>query len=460
MKIPPTLLLVQPPIYDFTAFDLFLYPLGLLEAGAVFEEAGFRTVFVDALGRYEPFSPSEGWKKPTFRRDGCGHFPRQRIDPPAALNEIPRRFHRFGIPRDLLKKRMQNAVSHPAPDLLVGVTCTMTYWYPGVREVVKITRELFPGVPVVLGGVYATLCPDHARAETGADFIVQGKNFGPLFEELGLAGAGTEPLHAKRPAHHLVGRQESAALRATSGCPWRCTYCAAPALSGPWTCRPVDDVLDEIAFLVEEQGRRHIAFHDDSPIGRNPDFFLELADGIHSRGLHDKAVFHTVNGLNAFGLTEKTARALWKTNFKSLRIGFETADMSIQARTGGKTSGRELEQALHLLYGAGYTPKEVGVYVMAGLPGQEVESIKESLLFVHKLGGAAHVTEYAPVPGTEAFEDARRHSGLDLKEPLFHNKVLAPYRFRSFSPADLSEVKEMARELNRKLTETETGISF
>ena len=50
----PTVLLIQPPVHDFTAFDLFVYPLGLLEAGAAFEAAGFRAVYVDALDRYSP----------------------------------------------------------------------------------------------------------------------------------------------------------------------------------------------------------------------------------------------------------------------------------------------------------------------------------------------------------------------------------------------------------------------
>jgi hypothetical protein len=39
----------------------------------------------------------------------------------------------------------------------------MTYWYPGVVEAIARVRARFGAVPVVLGGVYATLCTDHAR---------------------------------------------------------------------------------------------------------------------------------------------------------------------------------------------------------------------------------------------------------------------------------------------------------
>ncbi len=42
------------------------------------------------------------------------------------------------------------------------ITSLMTYWYPGVRKAVSLVKKVHPGVPVILGGIYARLCPDHA----------------------------------------------------------------------------------------------------------------------------------------------------------------------------------------------------------------------------------------------------------------------------------------------------------
>ena len=50
----------------------------------------------------------------------------------------------------------------------------MTYWYPGVAAAIRLARERFPGVPVILGGIYATLCPEHAQQHSGADRVVAG----------------------------------------------------------------------------------------------------------------------------------------------------------------------------------------------------------------------------------------------------------------------------------------------
>ena len=39
----------------------------------------------------------------------------------------------------------------------------MTYWYPGVFKLIEITRKFFKEVPIILGGIYATLCYEHAK---------------------------------------------------------------------------------------------------------------------------------------------------------------------------------------------------------------------------------------------------------------------------------------------------------
>jgi hypothetical protein len=47
----------------------------------------------------------------------------------------------------------------------------MTYWYPGVFKLIEITKKFFQGIPIILGGIYATLCYDHAKKHSGADIV-------------------------------------------------------------------------------------------------------------------------------------------------------------------------------------------------------------------------------------------------------------------------------------------------
>jgi hypothetical protein len=444
----PDVLLVHPPVFDFTAFDFFLYPLGLVQGGRFFQNHGLGVALIDALDRYGELALPEGWKGPTFREDGCGHFCRTTIDPPSPLRGIPRRFHRFGLPKETLKQRMA-AAGRPGA---VAVTCGMTYWYLGAREVVRLARALWPGVPVLLGGPYATLCPEHARDRCEPDFVVQGRDLEPVLDLLRENNQGANlPQKGKGRGHDLLGPRESAAVQASFGCPRRCPYCAAYRLGGPYRQRKVDEVLEEISYLVEERGRSHIAFFDDALIEGDGAFFMELAQGLRALGLHHQATFHCPNALSASAITEAVARALKATRFQTLRIGFETADPALQRALGGKATNPELEAAMQHLRSAGYRPRDLGVYLLVGLPGQDEEGVEKSIRFVHEKGAQARLAEYAPVPGTPLFDEAKRRSRLDLDEPLNHNKTLAPFRFPDFGMDALRRLKDLTRRLNNKL---------
>src|SRR5579872_5005899 len=154
------LLLVNPPIYDFTAFDFWLRPYGLLRVG----------------GRLRSFHLTTFDYMVSHNRDrfGRGQFHEETIAKPAALRDMPRRFHRFGRPRaeflELLSTRVFDAVL---------IQTVMTYWYLGVREVIDDIRKAQPHATIILGGVYATLCPEHARS-LGADVVVEGGNLKAL----------------------------------------------------------------------------------------------------------------------------------------------------------------------------------------------------------------------------------------------------------------------------------------
>ena len=65
------------------------------------------------------------------------------------------------------------------------IQTVMTYWYPGVQEVIEDIRTYSPQTPIVLGGVYATLCPQHAR-RLGADLVIDRDYLEPLWELLRL----------------------------------------------------------------------------------------------------------------------------------------------------------------------------------------------------------------------------------------------------------------------------------
>ena len=162
------ILLVNPWIHDFAAYDFWSKPFGLLSIAAILRKNGFDVSFIDCLN---PFYPQMlGVDKPKRKSFGGGKYFKEEIEKPEALKNFKRRFSRYGItPQVFINKLL--AVEKPE---LILVTSMMTYWYTGVSETITTIRNTLPGVPIVLGGNYATLLREHALNNSGADIVISG----------------------------------------------------------------------------------------------------------------------------------------------------------------------------------------------------------------------------------------------------------------------------------------------
>ena len=154
-----SVLLVNPWIYDFAAYDFGARPLGLLRI-ASFLRREYDVSLIDCL------SGSSRSK----RESGFSKFRKVRIETPAVLSSIKRPYFRYGISPEEFRDRL----SRPMRPTSIYVTSGMTYWYPGVVQTIKILKEFFPKAPVILGGIYATLCHEHAARSSGADYVWRG----------------------------------------------------------------------------------------------------------------------------------------------------------------------------------------------------------------------------------------------------------------------------------------------
>ncbi len=163
----PRALLLVPWICDFAAYDFWSCPVGLLSLGALLRLGGWEVEFVDLTDRHHPALP----KVLQERLFHTGKYYAEEIPKPEPIAWVPRRYKRYGLPMEIAE---ENLWKLPRPDVIL-VTSRMTYWYPGVRDAILLCRRLWPRIPVVLGGTYATLCPDHARVTTGADVVWRGE---------------------------------------------------------------------------------------------------------------------------------------------------------------------------------------------------------------------------------------------------------------------------------------------
>lgn len=180
----PRVLGLNPWIHDFAAYNLWSRPAGLLAALHMLRAAGAGVALMDCMDRTWADVP---W--PSSRLTGKSPYPKTRIPTPAPLRGIERRFSRYGHDPKLVHTALRRL--SPPPDLVL-VTTIMTYWYPGAAEAIAMIRDIWPTVPVVLGGIYATLCPEHAA----------GLERMPWSADVSRTGAGTRSGVCSGPRRH------------------------------------------------------------------------------------------------------------------------------------------------------------------------------------------------------------------------------------------------------------------
>jgi radical SAM superfamily enzyme YgiQ (UPF0313 family) len=445
-------LLINPWIYDFAAYNEWMEPLGLLSIAAILKENGYEVSLVDCLDRRHPKLPS-GLRDDAY---GCGKFLKSRVEKPSVVSHVHRRYGRYGLPLQTFREELE---SQPHPDAVL-VTSGMTYWYPGPFEAIKWAKARFPDVPVMLGGAYATLCHEHAVQRSGADCVVLGE--GEL-EALRLADqlTGNRSDYSRytasldslpSPLHELRRNQGYVAIQTSRGCSFHCTYCASSVLH-PQGFRRRDPyrVANEIEHCYHELGIRDFAFYDDALLIEPERNIHVLLDEILRRGLVCR--FHTPNGLHARCIDPSLAAKMYQAGFTTVRLGLETADAGEQRRTGSKVTNDDFQAAVRNLRAAGFGVRQITAYVLMGLPGQSAREVMDSVDFVHECGARVQIALCSLIPGTLEWERAVREGHIEAgADPLLHNDSVYPFPWCQATLEDFEQAKARATAGNHALT--------
>jgi hypothetical protein len=445
------ILLVNPWIHDFAAHDFWHKPLGLLYIGAILDRLGYEVNLLDCMDRFNPeWQTAESIDSPQTRRNGSGKYFRAELPKPEPLAGIRRRFCRYGAPRERVEDWL---LIQPRPDLIL-MTSFMTYWYPGVLEMAELLRAAFPQTPLVLGGIYATLCPDHARRVIQPDHLVTGegeKEAVRLVSQL-CSGPGADFDYGELdelpyPWFHGYPDLASIAMLTSRGCPYRCSYCASACLAPQYRRRQPAEVFAEIGYWHETRGVENIAFFDDALLHQAEHYAMPLLRMIVASGY--RLAIHTPNGVQPRCIDAEMAELLYGAGTKNLRLSYESSNTRHQQ---GKVTTGELATALTHLHGAGFTPGQIGVYLLAGLPGQEINEVRASIRQVHDLGARVNLASYSPIPGTQEFARSLKSGAWEEQTDLvLTNNSIYPFWQREHQHEELEALNLWVKQLNQSL---------
>jgi hypothetical protein len=439
--MPVNALVVNPWAADFKLYDEWMHPVGLYWLIAFLRHNGADVSYYNCLS---------GTNDSELKSNGTGNFPFRLYPKPELYKSILRHYKLYGQPEESFKKYL---LSLPEPDIIF-IGSSMTYWVLGIKETVRVIKQVFPHVPMVIGGTSAILIPSFLAASLPDIHLFKGSLFDrkaivesgiPLFSSMKALRREASML----PAFELLTAANHGPAVSSRGCPLRCSYCASRFLHNRYEARPASLVAEELGFLQSRFGVKNFAWYDDALLYRPRRHFVPLMRAMSQAGIN--ASFHAPNGLHVRWLTREVLDTMRSGGFKTLRFGYESGSKAFIRDTGGKVCKEELEKKTGLALGAGFCGGDMGVYVMAGLAGQSPRDVAEEIKFVASLSVKAKPVFFSPVPKTPLFEKYSRQFPKLLETPLSHNDTFFILGLPGWDASAVQEIIDLAKWYNEKI---------
>jgi len=212
------------------------------------------------------------------------------------------------------------------PDL-VGITA-FTSQANRAYEVATHFRNL--GVPVVMGGIHATMRQDEVMERV--DSVVTGEAEGiwpQVLEDArhgnlkrryegGLAEIKDVPL----ARHDLLGTGYAfGAIQTTRGCPLNCSFCSVTAFNGAkYRQRPISDVVRELQSIREKR----VLVVDDNLIGTSPEHIARAKEMFRAMAQANLRKEWVAQATINFADDEELLVLAAKAGCRGVFIGFES----------------------------------------------------------------------------------------------------------------------------------------
>lgn len=222
----------------------------------------------------------------------------------------------------------------------IKITSLFTYWSNYVWESVKFYKENYPKAKIIVGGIYASLMPEHCK-QSGCDEVFVGVD---------------EKVEKFKPAYDLVN-VDYQIVHTSRGCLRRCKFC------GTWKIEP------EFAYkksIKDEICSNRIIFYDNNLLA-NPhikDILKELMNAKHN----GRVVYSESQcGIDGRLLTPEVAKLLKQARFLNPRIAWDH----------GYNQRKMIKKQIDMLVEAGYPAKDIYVFMIYNFEPDYYEMLKK-----------------------------------------------------------------------------------
>jgi radical SAM superfamily enzyme YgiQ (UPF0313 family) len=248
----------------------------------------------------------------------------------------------------------------------------------------------------LLGGIYPTVAPEHAARLVQPDLVVEGE---------------VEAANDLWPDFSLYDiSPQYAVVTPARGCPFDCAYCAQSTINSGGDqvrYRPAEDIVSEMRSAHDTYGIRDFAFYADCLLWDSEQNFQRVLELLLQSDFRYR--LYAPEGLDVSFLSQsqRLLDLMKKAHLQKIYLPCESINEGHLAQLNRRHVKLEhFVRAARMCEKAGFSLRymDVNAFVLYGLPGERIDDVVKTILFVSETVGSIIPMLFAPVPSTQLYE--------------------------------------------------------
>ena len=367
--------------------------------------------------------------------------------------------------------------------VIVLVTGISVEYHKQSHKTLSLAKSACPNSITVLGGVYPTTLPEECVKDKNIDWLFMYHAEGrinhfinlllddnvveaKIFPGIAYRNNGNECI--ENPPSHFIGevktianpdyslvdltpylKQDSldyqfnsdkptAYIISSYGCPYNCLFCASRTISGRKVMfRPVQDILDEIDYLVSQYHVSNLIFLDDCILADRKRI-NNILNGLIDR---EYDLSWKVASLSAWHLDDELIELMKKAGCTQFTISVESGSQKVLSDIIRKPL--KLEIIPGIIKKCRAVGIDLGANFVIGIPGETWEDIRRTFKFAEECDfDVAHFHIATPLPKTDLYrlcqEKGYLPENFNFLDDKFFGYMHGWITTEEFTPIELS----------------------
>jgi radical SAM superfamily enzyme YgiQ (UPF0313 family) len=459
------ILLIQPPVRDFYQTSMRTQPIGLAYLAASLKNRGHEVEILDCQTETKKSIsiPAElSYLKDFYPFNDRSPF------------KLYSGYYHFGMGWEEIGQKIRDSKAD-----VFGISSSFTPYHGEALEIAQIIKEWDRRKIVVMGGAHVSCDPKGVLRTPFVDYVVLGEGedrFPLLLEQIGKGKAKSiekidgigyrkdgeiriNPLQnfiqdldsLPHPARELLDldryrlrKKRSTMIITSRGCPHGCAYCSGHLVMGTsFRTRTPEAILKEMMECQKQYGIESFDIEDD-----NFTFDQERAKRLMNLIIEafgeGKIELSAMNGISFASLDGELLKLMKRAGFHTINLSYVSTDPSTKERMGRPKTATEFDVILEKAAQFGL---HVIAYAILGMPGQTIEEMGDTLIYLMGKKVLIGPSVYYPTPGTPLFERCEKEGILPPNLVQWRSSAF-PIETKEFDRLDLLTLFRLARIIN------------